>query len=236
MEQKNKRKSKFALLLVHEKEDGTIRQHHINSLVIELSAFLLFILAVVAVCQIVYKSILIDDIRKETVDHLVSINNLTNENEVLEAENSELTNKVAVLSETVAKKVAVEEVKEAEVAGNSLPKGFPLSGSASMEEAEDDALTLIFHAAEGNNVVTAGSGTVESIGPDEKYGTKLVLDHQNGYKSIYYNQGTPLVKVGEELGKGYILFSITKDNKDLGYQIMEEEKGINPMDMIEISG
>ncbi len=236
MEQTNKRKSKFALLLVREKEDGTIRQHHINSWIIELSAFLLFILAVVAVCQIVYKSIVIEDVRKETIEHLVAINNLTDANEALEAENSELINKVAVLSETVAKKAAVEEVKEAEVAENSLPKGFPLSGSASMAESEDDPLTLIFHASEGNNIVTVGTGVVESIGLDEKYGTKLVVDHQNGYKSIYYNQGTPLVKVGEELGKGYILFSVTKDNKELAYQILEEEKSINPMDMIEISG
>lgn len=95
---------------------------------------------------------------------------------------------------------------------------------------------LIFSASSGINVLTTGTGTVEVVDADETYGTRIVIDHGNGYQSIYRNSGTSLVKQGESLGKGYILFSIGKDNMELGYQIMLNEEYIDPMTMIEING
>lgn len=241
MEQKNKRKSSFAVLLVREKADGTIRQHHISSILIELLLFFLFIVAVAVVCEIIYQSILIGDIREETVNNLITIQEMTETNGLLEEENSDLSDKVAVLSETVAKQAAEDEVREAEVMEASLPKGFPLSGSSgsgsvSMEESEEDSRTLILQASAGNAVVTVGTGIVETIEPDDQYGTKLVMDHQNGYRSIYYNQGIPLVKEGETLGKRYILFLVGEENLVLAYQIMNEEEYIDPKEIMEISG
>lgn len=236
MEQTNKRKSKVAVLLVHERKNGTIRQYQINPGLIEILLFIIFILGVAAVCQMVYGSKLLSDQRNEVAVNLVTIEQLTANNESLQKEKDVLSEKVLVLSETVMTKAATEEIA-AEAAGQiSLPKGFPLSGSASMEEAAEDNNTLVFHAAEGNTVVTAGSGIVEIIEPDEQYGTKIVLDHQNGYKSMYFNQGSPLVKAGDNLGKGYILFLIGEENKDLAYQIIKDDANINPMDIIEING
>jgi hypothetical protein len=142
------------------------------------------------------------------------------------------------MSETLAMKIAMDEVKDEELFDNSLPKGFPLggSGSATMEEDDEDSLTLIFHATEGNTIITVGTGIVESIEADEKYGTKLTIDHQNGYKSVYLNKGQPLVKTGDVLGKRYILFLIGSDNKSLGYRIIEDERQIDPLAIMEISG
>ena len=71
---------------------------------------------------------------------------------------------------------------------------------------------------------------------DETYGTKIVVDHGNGYSSVYRNNGTALVKTGEELGKGYILFTIGEENQELGYQIMKDEEYIDPMLIIDING
>jgi hypothetical protein len=158
--------------------------------------------------------------------------------ESLQQENYDLTNKLSILSETVATKVALEEMKEEAIFDSSLPKGFPLggSGSATMEHDEEDNLTLIFHASDGNTIITVGAGIVESIEMDERFGNRLVIDHQNGYKSIYLNKGQPLVKVGDDLGRRYILFLISGDNKSLGFQIIEEERQVDPLDIMEISG
>ena len=71
---------------------------------------------------------------------------------------------------------------------------------------------------------------------DEEYGTKIVVDHGNGYISIYRNNGTALVKTGEELGKGYILFTVGEENQKLGYQIMKSDTYIDPMQIIDING
>lgn len=236
MEQNAKRKTKFALLLVTEKEDGTIRQHTIGSALVEFAAAILFLLIVAVICKFVYDSITIKDARKEIVNQIVTINNLTDENEALSVENATLSSKVTVLSETVSKKAASEDALSQETVENALPKGFPLSGSATMKEAEEGDPMLIFTAAVGVNVVTTGTGTVVSASADETYGTKIVIDHGNGYLSIYRNNGTPLVKSGETLGKGYILFSVGEDNQELGYQIMKDDAYIDPMTLIDING
>lgn len=236
MEQNAKRKTKFALLLVTEKEDGTIRQHTIGSALVEFAAAILFLLIVAVICKFVYDSITIKDARKEIVNQIVAINNLTDENEALSVENATLSSKVTVLSETVSKKAASEDALSQETVENALPKGFPLSGSATMKEAEEGDPMLIFIAAVGVNVVTTGTGTVVSASADETYGTKIVIDHGNGYLSIYRNNGTPLVKSGETLGKGYILFSVGEDNQELGYQIMKDDAYIDPMTLIDING
>lgn len=235
MEQKNKRKSKFAVLFVSEKEDGTIKQHTISSYLIEVIAIVLFLVIVAVTCHVVYTDISNSNLKKEVIAQIVSINNLTDENEALEAENASLSSKVSVLSETVSKKAATEDAISAETIEAALPKGFPLSGSATMEESKDEKM-LVFKAAEGINIITTGSGIVESVDVDITYGTKITIDHGNGYKSVYRNNGTALVKNGEELGKGYILFSIGEENTELGYQIMQDDELIDPMNLIEISG
>lgn len=235
MEQKNKRKNKFALLLVTENEEG-MKQKHISSGVVEAAAIVLFLIAVLIVCRFIYDSITLKDARSQIVEQLVTINNLTDENEALNVENATLSSKVSVLSETVSKKTANEDAISQETVENALPKGFPLSGSATMEESSEGDPMLIFNAASGVNVISSGTGTVVSVDADTEYGTRIVIDHGNGYTSIYRNAGTALVKSGEELGKGYILFSIGEDNQKLGYQITKDEEYIDPMTIIDING
>lgn len=236
MEQQSKRKNKFALLLVTQKEDGAIRRHTISSALVEVIAIFLFLIVVGVVCRLVYLQITLEDAQKEIVNQMVLITNLTDENEALSVENSTLTSKVTVLSETVSKKAANEDAISYEAVENALPKGFPLSGSATMEEAAEGDPMLKFTAAQGVNVVTTGTGTVSSVDADEIYGTKIIIDHGNGYQSIYRNNGISLVKTGEELGKGYILFTVGEENQELGYQIMKDEAYIDPMVIIDING
>ncbi|MBD5463590.1 MAG: M23 family metallopeptidase [Lachnospiraceae bacterium] len=236
MEQHSKRKSKYALIWVREKDDGTIKKHTISSAVVEVTAAVLFVLVVAIICKFVYDSITIKDARKEIVSQIVTINNLTDENEALSVENSTLSSKVAVLSETVTKKAEVEDAISQETVENAMPKGFPLSGSATMKEAEEGDPMLIFTASNNVNVITSGTGTVVSVDADEVYGTRIVIDHGNGYQSVYRNGGAALVKNGETLGKGYILFSVKDDNQELGYQIIQNDEYIDPMILIDING
>ena len=61
------------------------------------------------------------------------IKELEEANAVLMQENNELTEKVTILSKTVNEKVDAEKVQEEK----NLPKGFPLSGKAAMEETQE---------------------------------------------------------------------------------------------------
>ena len=236
MEQQSKRKNKYALLLVTQKDEGTMKQYSISPALVEVLAAILFLLVVGVICKFVYDSITLKDARKEIVDQIVTINNLTDENEALTVENATLTSKITVLSETVSKKAATEDAISQETVENALPKGFPLSGSATMKEAEEGDPMLIFSASQGINVITTGTGVVVSVGADETYGTKVIVDHGNGYQSVYRNNRAALVKDGEELGKGYIIFTVGEENQELGYQIMKDEEYIDPMQLIDING
>ena len=231
-----KRKGKVTVILLIEKKDGNLKRRTINSAVIKIAAITFFLLAVVIACMLTYDTITLKDAREEIVKQVVMINDLTDENEALSVENSTLSNKVAVLSETVTNKMATEDAMTQEAIESALPKGFPLSGSATMTVAEGDMPMLIFSSSIGTNVITSGTGTVVSVDVDENYGTRIVIDHKNGYKSVYRNNGSALVKNGEELGKGYILFSVGEDNQELGYQIMQDDVYIDPMLLIEING
>ncbi len=249
-QEKKKARNKYAVMVVRERDDGTMTNHHIGTALVEAIVILLFAVFVALVCKIVYDSVEIKDLREQIVEQMVKVNDLTDENESLFLENETLNSKVAVLSETVTTKAANEDALSAEEIENALPKGFPLSGSATMEEPKseenaegedgedkkDEHPILKFKASSGVNVISTGTGTVLSIEDDAEYGNRIIIDHGNGYRSIYRNAGEVLVKEGEELGKGYILFSIGKDNADLGYQITYNDEYIDPMSIINIDG
>lgn len=236
MGQQNKRQGKYSLVLVIQEESGMIRRRNISSAVVEVTAAIVFILTVVVICKFIYDEITIRNARQEIVEQIVAINNLTDENEALTMENSTLSSKVTVLSGTVSQKAEVEDAILQETIENALPKGFPLSGSSTMTEAKEGEPMLVFTASSGVNVLTSGTGTVVSVDKDEVYGTRIVLDHGNGYQSVYRNNGTALVKNGETLGKGYILFTVGEDNKELGYQIIQNDEYIDPLILIDING
>lgn len=236
MEQQGRRRNKYALLLVTENKEGIIRQRHINSLAVDIVAAALFLIIVAFTCKVIYDAITLKDARNQIIDQIATINNLTDENEALEVENDSLSSKITVLGESVSQKMAAEDAISKEIVESALPKGFPISGSATMKEAEEENPMLIFTAVQGLNVVSTGTGTVVSVDVDMEYGTKIIIDHENGYYSIYRNGGTALVKLGEKLGKGYILFSIGEDNKTLGYQITKNDTYVNPLELLDING
>ena len=71
------RRSRHTLLLMTERKDGTVKRRTINSAVVEVAAAVLFILAVVIICKIIYDEITLKNARKEIVDQIITINNLT---------------------------------------------------------------------------------------------------------------------------------------------------------------
>ncbi|MCR5502001.1 MAG: M23 family metallopeptidase [Lachnospiraceae bacterium] len=233
--------SKYAVMVVREQDDGEVTNHYVSGVVVEVIFAAAFLLLTVLVCKIIYDSFTIKDLKAQLIDQMAQVNDLTDENESLFLENETLTAKVAVLSETVTTKAANEDALSAEETENALPKGFPLSGTATMEEnategTENDNPILKFKASAGVNVISSGTGTVLSIEDDADYGNRIIIDHGNGYRSIYRNAGEALVKEGEILGKGYILFSIGKNNQELGYQITYNDEYIDPMTIINIDG
>ncbi len=92
------------------------------------------------------------------------------------------------------------------------------------------------NGAEGNSVIASADGTIISITTDASYLHSIKIDHGNGYVSIYRNDGEAMVKEGDEVVRGAILYVIGEDNTELGYQVTYDEKYMDPMELINIDG
>jgi len=174
-----------------------------------------------------------------------SIEKLQTENAELTASNEELSEKITILSETVNQKTEVV----AQIEEKSLPTGFPLSGTAELNEKSeevkvgDETVTrpmIEFTAADGTYVIAAGDGTVSVVAEESAYGWEVRIDHGNGYISVYRTNTEPKVKQGDEVPRGGLLFEIEKpDDEDIGkvaYQIIYNEEYIAPTEMLKIEG
>lgn len=164
---------------------------------------------------------------------------VTEERDLLAAENEELKEKVSILSDTVNSKVKQEEEREAEMAKVYIPTGFPLQGTATYNEEKitlDGQPIAEFEAGQGTSVIATAQGIVSSIAGDVSAGYIVMVDHGNGYFSVYRNGSKPKVEVGEEVNTSTKIFVIESGSKTLGYQIIRENEYIDPLSLMEIYG
>ena len=100
---------------------------------------------------------------------------------------------------------------------------------------EQEIPTVVFGVKKETQIVAAGAGEVKSVesGAD---GTSVMIDHGNGYVSVYLFKGNAKVKVGDEVLRGTLLFEVTSNNAKFSFQILENVNYVNPMDLMEIHG
>ena len=233
---RRKRKINYMLMLFMDSKEGRIRQMGFGPVLVEVVAVIVLATIVVLAVTCYRNDKQITVLLAQTEQQQKDIEKLTEENAELISLRKELTNKVIILSDTINQKVEEEEALEQERAQAHMPVGFPMASSASVEEAEGDNLMVKLKGSEGSSVVASADGTVTSITTDSSYLHCIRIDHGNGYKSIYRNDGDVMVKEGDEVVRGAILYVIGEDNVELGYQIMYEEKYIDPMGLINIDG
>lgn len=237
--QKEKRKTNYMLMLFMDSKEGRIRQMGFGPVLVESVAAVGFtvVIAAIVLAVICYRSDkTIEALTEQTEQQKKNIEELTSEKADLVSLREELSNKVTILSDTINQKVEEEEALEQERAEAHMPVGFPMSASASLEEAEGDDPMVKLDGSEGSSVIAAADGTVNSITTDSGYRHCIKIDHGNGYTSIYRNDGDVMVKEGDEVVRGAILYVIGEDNTELGYQIMYGERYVDPMDLINIDG
>lgn len=240
---KSKRKFNYTLMLFVDSKEGSIRQMGIGPVLIESVA--LVVLGAILILSIIcladkYR---IDNLEAEVESQRESIEDLTARNTELTEENAdlvslreELTDKVIILSDTINQKVEQEEAQEQIRAEAHMPVGFPMSSSASLEEANGENPMVKLNGSVGSSIIASADGTVISITTDSGYLHCIRIDHENGYNSIYRNDGDVMIKEGDEVVRGAILYVIGEDNTELGYQITYDERYIDPMELINIDG
>lgn len=240
---RKKRKVNYTLMLFVDSKEGKIRQMGIGPTAVEITALVIaaVILILSGVC--IVGRIRLNSLEAEVNAQNESIQKLTARNEELVEENTdlaalreELTDKVTILSDTINMKVEEEEALEQEKAQAHMPMGFPMSASASLEETGGDEPMVKLTGSVGSSIIASADGTVVSVASDSSYLHCVRIDHGNGYNTIYRNDGDVMIKEGDEVVRGAILYVIGEDNTELGYQITYDDKYIDPMDLINIDG
>ena len=252
---KHRHKRHYTFMIISGDSDGSTKRLHLNHFKTQLLAYTCFAIALAIICYIIYAAMTINTLKGIQTEQRAALETLTNDNSVLEASNEKLETEVEQLKAAINKRLEEEQQSQEEAETLAMPTGFPLKGAASMTNAVDDTTAttiteltdenkdeatgnplVLFTTSEGSSIIASGTGTVLTVTTDAKFGNSVSIDHGNGYISIYRNAGDPLVTEGSHIDKGDIIFVVTKDNTSLGYQIQQDEKFINPEDLIEISG
>lgn len=251
-----KSKKSYTVMIISDSARNQRKEFHINAGLAGTVMLGSFLLLVGVVCYVVYSVITLSDSLERfrlQADQIVKlqeeIEQLEAEAEGLKAEKEEMAEQINNLNDTVDQHAQVQQALAAEEEEAHIPRGFPLSGTAQLKteetadddedegmRAHEDRKEVIFAASEGINVIASGTGTVLSVDVDVDYGNVVSIDHGNGYISIYRNNGTPVVKAGNEITRGAILYVVGEDNAELGYSISKDDTYIEPMEMIEING
>lgn len=233
---KHKRKVSRILILTTDAVNAKTKQIKIRPMVASLLMLVFCCLIGGLIGYIAYEGQIWELDRAHDDEQKAVIASLEEEKNRLEAEIEVLNVKIEALSTAVNAQTETAEALQEELSQQSLPTEYPLTGSAGIEEVTEGTPSVIFTATEGTTVVASAKGTVTAVEVDESYGCRIVIDHGNGYVSIYLNSGEAQVKVGDEVAQGRTLFLVGNDNKQLVYLIMKDGEYIRPTDMLSING
>lgn len=129
-----------------------------------------------------------------------------------------------------------------------VPLGFPTSGdiSAGFGPRKDPMNGRpAFHAgfdiqaAQGTGIVATASGRIVEEGFDGEYGRFIVIDHGNGFKTLYGHNSKNLVKKGEAVQRGQLIALMGSTGRSTGshvhYELRYKDKTINPATFAEVA-
>ncbi len=235
---KNRHKRKVSHILIYTTDavDADIKQVRIHPWVLAGVTLIVCCVLGAVIGYAVYEGELWGRIREHDASQNAALIAAQDEKDALQEKIDEQDAKIEMLSITIQDQTQQIAELQAQIAEQSVPTDYPLTGSASMTVITDGDPMVEFTATEGSTVVAAGKGVVTAVEEDEVYGNRVVIDHGNGYVSIYRNKGESQVKAGDEVASGTTLFMVTEDNRQLGYQIKENDVYIDPTTIIAIKG
>ncbi len=126
---------------------------------------------------------------------------------------------------------------------SDVPTIFPVKGTATIIKdptsySESFPFRLVMLALKGSEVMVAADGVVEEIYEYEKqegeYRFAVMVDHRNGYETVYLLSGNPeiLAEKGLKLEKGDLIARVKDDETIIGYDVMYGGESLDPSELI----
>jgi murein DD-endopeptidase MepM/ murein hydrolase activator NlpD len=124
-----------------------------------------------------------------------------------------------------------------------VPKGRPLYGWITRNFNDDESYAkekhdgVDFAVKEGTSVVATATGEVVFASWDKDYGNMIIIDHGNGYKTVYGHNQTLKVALGDKVYKGSVIAisgnSGHSSAPHLHYGIIKDGEPIDPSPFID---
>lgn len=252
---KRKKRINYTVMVVSDSPDGGIHPFCLEQKLVTAAAALIAILLAVSIGIAVHHSAALEKLQASEEQLQGQVEDLTQKNQKILAENDELSEKVSLLSATVAQNEETKEAQKKEEEEKKIPNGFPLAGPAVILESSETAGNteedegaeegaeatekepiVVFSASAGIKVIATATGVVTAVEEDETYGCRLTIDHGNGYTSIYRIASKPIVSAEDEVQAGAVLYEIQSADERVGYQLTKDGTLIDPLDLLEVYG
>jgi murein DD-endopeptidase MepM/ murein hydrolase activator NlpD len=128
--------------------------------------------------------------------------------------------------------------------GESAPRHWPLDeagyitrgqiGTGTVDEAHPG---LDIAVPPGTVVRVAGGGSVIQAGPDSEYGIYVLVQHPDGYQSLYGHLSRILVAVGQEVGAGEVIGLSGNTGRSsaphLHFEIRQDGRVVDPLTLVQ---
>lgn len=235
MELKNQ-KNDHVVILTSDAEDASVKKYRFKPWMVWTVVILVCVIIGALLGYIAYEERIWEAANQKIEEYKTQLDESKSENEALRMEIEGLNSKITVLSDTITQMKAIETDLTARLDKIATPTMLPITGSATIREVTEGDPMSVFMAAEGAVVVATAGGVVLEIGEDTEFGHRVVIDHGNGYVTIYRYQSDPLVATGDSVAQGGTLYVINEEDTELGYQIMKDEVYVAPSAMMEIMG
>ncbi|MBQ9503695.1 MAG: M23 family metallopeptidase, partial [Lachnospiraceae bacterium] len=227
---------KYSVLIVPE-NSSRVKTYKVSALPFVIVGILLLAVAAAGIAGVNYAIRHIMDLRNQVIALNANLVNVTNANILLEADKETLENQLREANAKISTTTYFQEQAASLQAMDHVPSGLPLDGQASPpSEYTEEHQYITFNTGLGAKIVATGAGTVKSIYDDNSLGHVVQVDHGNGYISVYYSPSEPVVKEGDTVIRGTILYIVQGDTETLTYQITYNDKYIDPATIMRIDG
>ncbi len=235
-----KKTSRYTVLLIPDSTD------HSKTFELTFDHILRLIVAVIAVMIVLISLLISSALKNYRLKHddtkQLEIDRLNREIEELNEEKAELYDQVVSLTNVVATKQENEKAIEQEKAAMAVPNGYPIAGYAlivqdpTVETGEKVKGRAVFNTIIGTAIVASGDGKITSISEDEFFGTQIIIDHGNGYRTVYRSAGSLKVTEGDEVNRQEVLFVITEEDSLFAYEVIKNGEAIEPLGFMDVQG
>lgn len=129
-------------------------------------------------------------------------------------------------------------------AGRSPPRYWPLDvrgivtrGTVSESEGRERHTGLDIAVPMGTPIRATGEGTVSSAGWDPEYGLFVLLEHADGYESMYGHASRILAEVGDTVHAGEVIALSGSTGRStaphLHFEVLHEGQPIDPRSLVQ---